>query len=495
MLPPSSAYTYCLDFSVDEADAIGQEHQPSLPIPDVVFTNPVICYVPNFLDYPVGTAVPNGFYDRRSAEWVAVRDGWVVQVVSDVGGTATIDSNGDGEADGQARLDSLGISTAELGVLAAEYDAGDVVWRMPVNRFSNADFNVRRDALPFAMPGLPPRTDRHTPNPCVVEGSLINCEDRILGQEVGVAGTPYSLVYRSFRAAGDKVMRSVRIPVVGSYIPPGVEKVHVELHVAGRRLEQIVPGPITPATPPVTMTWDGRDAYDRVVTGAVPARIGVGYEFRVWVSGGTGSESLGDPAAVGSTLGEARLLRQTGRVIWNWQTITLGVPSAANAGLGGWTLDQHHFYDNAGKGTAYLGGGAVIAGDQLPPVVRRYNDPAAGSCGTLQSTIATLKLGDSYALAYGPRGELYVGDNCRHSVLRVDPDGSVVRFAGSGSAGTYQGDGPAGVSPFFGPAVMTGDLRPRKVKQRQQLVRSQPRRPRAGRGRYRVGCFSGLVRD
>ncbi len=442
LLPPSSSYTYCIDFSVDEADSIGQSTAPHLPVPDVLFTNPVICYVRNFLDYPVGTAVPNGFYDRRSAKWVAVRDGWVVRILSDNGGTVTIDSNGDSLVDGQARLDSLGVTSAELQAMSAQYDAGDVLWRMPVDRFSNADYNVRYLPPPIGGPG-PPRSDRHTPNPCEVPGSIINCEDRTLGQRLGVLGTPYSLNYRSFRAPGDKVMRSVRVPVVGSSIPIGLYRVHVELLVAGRRYHQIVPGPITLATPPVTMTWDGRDAYDREVTSSVVARVGVGYEYRRWVVGGTGSESLGDPAASGTALGEATLLRQIPVIAWSWQSMNLGAPSADNAGLGGWTLSPHHFYDNVGKGIVYLGDGSVIDGEQLTPIVRRYNDPDDCPGGAPSATVATLKLDDSRALAYGPRGELYVGDDCRNSVLRVDPNGTVTRIAGNGNPGSYQGDGSA----------------------------------------------------
>src|SRR5438045_9587463 len=41
LLPPGSAYTYCLDFSVDEADSIGQTDTQHRPAPDVEFSNHV----------------------------------------------------------------------------------------------------------------------------------------------------------------------------------------------------------------------------------------------------------------------------------------------------------------------------------------------------------------------------------------------------------------------------------------------------------------------
>jgi hypothetical protein len=49
VLPPSSAYTYCAEFSADEALAAGAT---------IEFDRPVITYVDNFLGFPVGGVVP-----------------------------------------------------------------------------------------------------------------------------------------------------------------------------------------------------------------------------------------------------------------------------------------------------------------------------------------------------------------------------------------------------------------------------------------------------
>lgn len=61
-LPPTSAYTYAVELSVDEAIAAGATR--------VSFTQPVIVYVTNFLDFPVGIAAPVGIDDRGKAQWV-----------------------------------------------------------------------------------------------------------------------------------------------------------------------------------------------------------------------------------------------------------------------------------------------------------------------------------------------------------------------------------------------------------------------------------------
>ena len=61
-LPPTSAYTYAVEFSVDEALTTGATA--------VRFSQPVITYVENFLGFPVGTMVPVGFYEKAQAAWI-----------------------------------------------------------------------------------------------------------------------------------------------------------------------------------------------------------------------------------------------------------------------------------------------------------------------------------------------------------------------------------------------------------------------------------------
>ena len=56
-LPPSSGYTYAVELSADEAVAAGATTRR--------FSQPVPCYVENFVGFPVGSLVPTGFYDRK----------------------------------------------------------------------------------------------------------------------------------------------------------------------------------------------------------------------------------------------------------------------------------------------------------------------------------------------------------------------------------------------------------------------------------------------
>ena len=90
-LPPASAYTYAVEFSADEALAAGAMA--------VTFSQPVIFYLENFLNFPVGEKVPVGYYDRGEATWVPSADGRVVKILSTSGGVATVDTTGQGTDD------------------------------------------------------------------------------------------------------------------------------------------------------------------------------------------------------------------------------------------------------------------------------------------------------------------------------------------------------------------------------------------------------------
>ncbi|HEY2324848.1 MAG TPA: IPT/TIG domain-containing protein, partial [Thermoanaerobaculia bacterium] len=64
LLPANSGYTYCVELSVDEA-------------PGVTFSNPLPVYVENFINFPVGTAVPLGYFDRNQQKWLPAANGIV----------------------------------------------------------------------------------------------------------------------------------------------------------------------------------------------------------------------------------------------------------------------------------------------------------------------------------------------------------------------------------------------------------------------------------
>jgi hypothetical protein len=79
-LPPTSAYTYAVNLSIDEANGA-----------PLTFSQPVIFYLDNFVGFPVGdgtnpTAVPAGYYDETRGIWVPSASGQVVKVLTNGGG-------------------------------------------------------------------------------------------------------------------------------------------------------------------------------------------------------------------------------------------------------------------------------------------------------------------------------------------------------------------------------------------------------------------------
>lgn len=148
-LPPSSAYTYAADYSVDEAveaDATGVE-----------FNQPVPIYTDNFIGMPVGTVVPLGYYDATSGEWVPESNGRVVKITAITGGKAELDTDGDGNAESPATLTGLGITGQELTALGDIYPAGKELWRIAVTHFSPWDQNWPYGPPDGSGPPKPPR--------------------------------------------------------------------------------------------------------------------------------------------------------------------------------------------------------------------------------------------------------------------------------------------------------------------------------------------------
>ena len=126
-LPPTSGYTYLVEYSADEAEVAGATQ--------VNFTPALVSYTENFLGFKVGSIVPSGDYDRRSGLWVPLPNGVVVKVLDVTGGQASLDVDGSGQPASAAALAALGIGTAELQTVATLYPAGQTLWRAPIDRF------------------------------------------------------------------------------------------------------------------------------------------------------------------------------------------------------------------------------------------------------------------------------------------------------------------------------------------------------------------------
>jgi hypothetical protein len=258
-LPATSAYTYAVELSVDEALAQGAS--------SVEFNQPVPVYVDNFLDFPAGTAVPAGYYDRSLGQWIAAPDGLVIEIVSEAGGMANVDIDGSGIAADAEALDDLGLDAAERTQLASLYSPGDSLWRVPVRHFTPWDYNWPY-GLPFgaSFPGQP-YTGSSTvyEGSCNIDGSIIDCQNQVLGESIGVQGTPFTLNYRSNRQRGFTALREANIQLSGDNVPDSLKRIDLDLFVAGQH-ERHSYAPATNLS--YLFSWDGLDAYGRELAGA-----------------------------------------------------------------------------------------------------------------------------------------------------------------------------------------------------------------------------------
>ncbi|WP_144304698.1 hypothetical protein, partial [Oceanidesulfovibrio indonesiensis] len=108
----------------------------------VRFDKPVVGWLNNFLDFPVGTIVPSGYYDREKAVWVPSENGLVVQLLDTDGDgiVDALDATGDGEPDDIDGDDVLGDEVAGLED-SSIYAPGAIFWRVRMEHFSPWDWN------------------------------------------------------------------------------------------------------------------------------------------------------------------------------------------------------------------------------------------------------------------------------------------------------------------------------------------------------------------
>lgn len=461
-LPVTSAYTYAVELSADEALAAGAIQ--------VSLSRRVPLYIDNFLELPVGNTVPAGYYDRERGTWVADQNGVVVKILSTAGGAATLDINGDNSVDTGAALDALGITGGELTQLASLYSAGSTVWRIGIPHFTPWDCNK--------LPTFPPQDDpqpegpfgehdrRLRRRPCERRGSIIECQDQVLAEEIPIAGTGLTLRYQSDQQPGFEPARTVQIPIVPpTYVPERLQYIagiEVELQIAGRVIKQ----QFTPSLSLETkMVWDGRDAYGRLLAGPQRGRVGISYLHRVEYLNQSAANAFAN--TFGRYLGEGfwfngiQYQSTPGRseVVMSrpkWSYVALGGLDAQAAGIGGWELSAvHRLVSTTGEGYAlHRGDGSEVHLGGLGRVfdhfagARSFSVPATISAPTPINDVRFERVAD---IAVGPRGELYVANN--NQIQRIE-NGMVYPVLGDGTPPTGYtpaeiGDGGPALAAHF----------------------------------------------
>lgn len=410
-LPPNSGYTYAVDYTLDEALAAGASM--------VAFDQPIATYVENFPGFPAGTAVPAGFYDYAQGRWVSAPNGRVIDVVGITGGMADLDVTGDGNADTGAALADLGIDDAERTKLATLYTPGTSLWRVLVDHFSPWDYNwpfgFPNDATPPADSGANAQSDDEPiDGSCEESGSVLECENQVLGEDLLLAGTPYTLHYRSDRVPGR--IDSVDLTLSGPSVPASLQSIHLRATVAGQTTEQSFPPSPNQS---VILTWNGADAYGRPVQGGQHVTGTIDYVYpAVYKAPGDFQSSF---AGFGGTAISAN--RSTSTITSSMPfdvVLREGITDARGLGLGGWTLDVQHFYDPITR-TLQLGSGGRRRADSVARIIDT----------TLTSTGALGGSGTLASLAFAADGSMYYA-RFDARIRRRAPDGTETIVAGDG---------------------------------------------------------------
>lgn len=271
-LPPTSAYTYAVELSADEAIDAGAAH--------VRFSQPVSLYVDNFLNLPVGATMPLGIYDPDE-QWVPQENGIVLSIVSDGAGVG-VDLDGDGTADPLDMHPELNLTRTELDALASELEPGKSYWRARLDHFSPCDLNLIRSAsvpwprIPFEFPRRRPRNL----DDCEQQGSVIDCQARTMRDWIDVQGVPYQLWLAGSAESNNRVInvdawRTLRENATTGLFFRGAK---ISLEVAGHRLEQLYTREEALAYPNVEFVPPTTDAWGRSLIGqTVRARVSITY--------------------------------------------------------------------------------------------------------------------------------------------------------------------------------------------------------------------------
>ena len=408
-LPPTSAYTYRVELSTDEgvaANAIS-----------VRFSTPLPFYVDNFLDFPVGTAVPLGYYDRVKGAWIAAENGIVLEVLSTDGGVATLDVTGDGNADDAT---TLGVTNDELQTLATTYVPGQTLWRARIAHFTPWDLNFPYVPPPGAAPPNQPQPTwfKGIEKPETQCGSTIDCHNQVLGESIPIPGTPFALQYQSDHAVGYKAGNVVEVPISGSTLPEPLKRIDVEIRVQGRLITRSFP-----ASPNQTyrFEWDGRDAYGRELQGMQLARLRVGYVYD-----GLYAQPTEIQRAFGSVSGIPIGFNMTREEFTFWQDSQALVGSVDDLplGLGGWTLDVMKTLEPT-SGIVHGGAAAQRTGDLQRSMIDLFagGGTAFGTGDFGFARDATLKL--AWAVAVAPNGVVYISDWTAGTIRRVERNGII----------------------------------------------------------------------
>lgn len=182
----------------------------------------------------------------------------------------------------------------------------------------------------------PSQSDRRSPRPTNKCGSIIDVDNLALGESLPLVGTGENLVYFTNRVLGRVADYTVKIPV---YRLPDQRTAgaRVRVRIAGQEHMRTYTDAELTAPLSWDFFWDGKNDLGQEVLGA--ANFEVEYLDDAEFSGSGGVTAINDFPLIK-------------------QSYPLGGWRAVNAGLGGWIISSHHYFDPLKK-WIYMGDGSI----------------------------------------------------------------------------------------------------------------------------------------
>ncbi|UCG11003.1 MAG: hypothetical protein JSU72_10540, partial [Deltaproteobacteria bacterium] len=441
VLPPASAYTYCVELSVEGVER-------------VKFDKLVVTWVDNFLGFDVGEIVPVGYYDRDRGVWVPSDNGVVVRLLDeDADGIVdALDADGDDLADD---LNGNGLFSDEVLGLddTVRYQPGSTFWRVEVTHFSALDLNwpwIEPSGASDPNPTGPPEIAQarpheliSTPDDTLCMNSYVKQRDRIFHEDIPIPGTDMTLHYSSNRTKGYRY--KITVPASGPTVPGVLEHIRVAVRVAGRVFDEILDGlPHQKAE----FLWDGLDHLGRPVLDKAIAIVDIWFIYQslyalpnenvpMAFGNAPSSPTTGGSGGQGRTVTREFMFRPT----LKRSMMVINLTSEESSFSEGWALSNHHHFSPRDLSTLRRGDGAIIKkyGSVIDSFAGTGTAAYGGDGG--QATLARLKYPDGVAV--DAAGNVYIADTSNHRIRKVDPNGIITTIAGTGAQGGGGDGGPA----------------------------------------------------
>ena len=438
-LPPNSAYTYCVELSVDEAQR-------------VKFEKPVIIWVDNFLGFDVGTVVPVGYYDRDRGVWVPSDNGVVVKLLNtDTDDSVdALDATGDDQPDD---LDGDGSFSDEVIGLGdpLRYRPGSTFWRVAVPHFTPWDWNwpfgLPSNAIAANPPTEPVADQKKGKNKtCLTHmNSFVEDRSRIFHEDIPIPGTDITLHYASDRVDGYQHL--VTVPASGATVPASLKSILVRVDVAGRTFEQTLE-----ALPnqKAEFVWDGLDYLGRPVKRSTTANVAIGFVY-----GGVYLNARSDVAQAFGQDGIGPTVISARQEIVLWRRSSLVTHRAQGVIGEGWTLSPHHQLNLTDLSTLHKGDGTITTNNAS--IIDTVAGTGTAGYGGDGGPATEAQLRSAYEIDVDAAGAIYIVDTGNSRIRKVDSSGIITTVAGNGSAGGGGDGGPATQAQLFFPVDVAVD--------------------------------------